>query len=377
MSNENEQVICLNMYLTFVQNIGMFKINEQMEIMNMQTREQEILERALEVFQRETNTQVDVEPFDFHKEKNGADATFGIQLHDGKTKKFLVQVKRTLTDAILTRFAREHGDNLEKWIIVTNYVHRKIAKTMHGLGMQFIDIAGNAHINRPPIIIFLHGYPKQEYAYEETGGVIFGPAGLKVLFALLCKPELLNQNYREIKSATNVALGTVARTMKDLVKHGYLIEMKNKEKKLIRRKELLDKWTDAYAVKIRPKNIIGRYLGANPNFWQQADLTPFNALWGGETAAYLLTQYLKPEIATIYAQRAVNDLILHYKLRRKQEGHVEIRRRFWNFNTVEENRNVVPPLLIYADLVATGIARNIETAKMIYDNHLKKYIGED
>lgn len=134
---------------------------------------------------------------------------------------------------------------------------------------------------------------------------------------------------------------------------------------------------NAYAAKMRQKRIIGRYRAPKPDFWQQADLTRFDALWGGETAAYYLTRYLKPEIITIYTHRPINDLILDLKLRKDDNGDVEIRDKFWTFDTVETNQKLVPPLLVYADLIATEDTRNIQTAKMIYGDYLERYLRED
>jgi hypothetical protein len=37
----------------------------------------------------------------------------------------------------------------------------------------------------------------------------------------------------------------------------------------------------------------------------------------------------------------------------------------------------VPPLLIYADLMATGDAKAIEAAEIIYDNYIARLIRED
>jgi hypothetical protein len=37
---------------------------------------------------------------------------------------------------------------------------------------------------------------------------------------------------------------------------------------------------------------------------------------------------------------------------------------------------MVHPLLVYADLMATGNQRNIETARMIYDQHIIQLVRE-
>src|SRR5438270_141551 len=57
-----------------------------------------------------------------------------------------------------------------------------------------------------------------------------------------------------------------------------------------------------------------------------------------------------------------------------QEGLVEIRRPFWgDALTMEGHPKTVPAALVYADLLATGDARCIETAQMVYDQFLARF----
>jgi hypothetical protein len=61
-------------------------------------------------------------------------------------------------------------------------------------------------------------------------------------------------------------------------------------------------------------------------------------------------------------------------------GHtavVEVRKQFWNFPVDPQHPGLAPPLLVYADLLATGDARCIETAKMIYDENIVRLFAED
>jgi len=51
-------------------------------------------------------------------------------------------------------------------------------------------------------------------------------------------------------------------------------------------------------------------------------------------------------------------------------------RKFWKFEPDWGYPNVTPPILIYADLLATADARNIETAKIIYDKEIARLIGD-
>ena len=102
------------------------------------------------------------------------------------------------------------------------------------------------------------------------------------------------------------------------------------------------------------------------------DLTAFGAYWGGEYGAKQLTRYLKAEHFTIYVQGAPpTALMTDARMRLAIKGNTEILETFWYPELVAPVRNTVPPLLIYADLMATTDPRNLETAKEIYAQFLE------
>jgi len=70
-------------------------------------------------------------------------------------------------------------------------------------------------------------------------------------------------------------------------------------------------------------------------------------------------------------------LVLKNRLRKAEQGNVEILTPFWNFKYELADRDIVPPILVYADLMATGDQRNIETAEMIYEKYIDGFIRED
>ncbi|MCJ7617255.1 MAG: type IV toxin-antitoxin system AbiEi family antitoxin, partial [Desulfobacterales bacterium] len=57
-------------------------------------------------------------------------------------------------------------------------------------------------------------------------------------------------------------------------------------------------------------------------------------------------------------------------LKKDPQGKIEIFQKFWNFDYPWDDKTLVPPLLIYADLIATADDRNIETARIIYDQYI-------
>jgi hypothetical protein len=205
----------------------------------------------------------------------------------------------------------------------------------------------------------------------------FKPAGLRIIYAFLCNPGLENKTYREIAAETGVALGTVDWIMRELKELGFLLDMGKRGQRLIQKENLLQRWVTAYPEQLRPKLPLGRFRGEY-GWWQQKTLDPFKAQWGGEVAAAKLTQYLQPQIITIYATpQELDQLLIKNRLKRDQTGDVEILKRFWKPAEIWKYEDLVHPILIYADLLATGNERNIETAKMIYDQHIVQLIRED
>jgi hypothetical protein len=86
-------------------------------------------------------------------------------------------------------------------------------------------------------------------------------------------------------------------------------------------------------------------------------------------------------VVTIYAKEP-GRIALTHRLRKKPDGNVEILKIFWNFEhlrhtTLMDYTDLVHPILIYADLMATGDARNIETAEIIYEQQLAYFIEKN
>ena len=189
----------------------------------------------------------------------------------------------------------------------------------------------------------------------------------------------INQPYRTIASKAEVALGMVNWVMMELKELGFLLVVgkgKGRKVRLINKERLLERWITAYTEQLRSKLMLGRYRGA-AGWWKEAALDPDRALWGGEVAALKLTGHLNPQEATIYADKEnLAAVLIPHKLKKDPAGDVELLHRFWRQDSVPTNRDMVHPLLVYADLMATGNQRNIETARMIYDRHIIQLVRE-
>ncbi len=344
----------------------------------MKNLEQEILKKALEPFRKLTGLVVETKIEARLAEDKLVDAMIWIPKFNANLH---AEIKPHVTNQTLGAIAYQvkaiNAKAKVRTILVTRYITPQMADRLKEMDMQFLDIAGNAYINLPNMYIFIKGNNTKEGIIKEKPIRAFQPAGLQLIYALLCIPELEKQPYRTMADAANIANGAVTWAIKDLKKLGYIVDMGNKGRVLVKKKELLQRWVNLYAELLRPKLFIGRYKTEDLDWWKRQNITNVNAQFGGETAAAMLTKYLKPQNHTIYTEENYGRLLLQLKLKNDPNGNIEVLKKFWKFNEVRGNNNLVDPVLIYADLLATGDNRNIETAKLIYDKEIVRYIGED
>jgi hypothetical protein len=347
-------------------------------------REEELLDKALQVFKKTTGLNMIAEEIQ-RKELNYAryDAILNLKT-EGFKKQFAAEIKERLNAPALGPIIHQLKQYHPKGILVTDYVNPNMAEKLKEEKIPFIDTAGNVYLNEPPIFVYVKGNRPDEKRRKIRLKRVFQPTGLKILFALLCKPHLVNAPYREIAEEANVALGTVGWVFTDLRNMGFLMDMGKHGRRFADKKKLLDAWVIMYPERLRPKIILGRYAGPTPNWYKNTNLYRYDGLWGGEVGAEKLTNFLRPEIITIYIQtedketildNKINKFLIDNKLRKDPKGNIELLKIFWGFK--RENLDTVPPLLIYADLLATGDARNLETANMIFENELTRFIKQD
>lgn len=334
-----------------------------------------ILHKAIDIFRKNTGLTAHIVPKLRHKDFE-ADATLKIIWQDIEYL-FNVEVRHVTNRGNLGGIVRQLDLFKSKGMIITTYVNPQIADELKKLNIPFMDTAGNAHINEPPLLIFIKGNKPTCAELTVIRPRVFRPAGLQILFALLCNPNLENAPYREITEKANTALGTVGMVMNDLKKLNYLIEIPPGKRRLVRKKDLLNRWITAYPEQLRPKLLIGLYRAENRDWWKDANLHGLHILWGGEVAAARLTEHIRPQNVTVYTDKPVGELLLKYRIRQDPQGDIEILRMFWNFKIEWPHKNMVPPLLTYADLLATGEARNIETARILYEKEIDRLIRED
>jgi hypothetical protein len=314
-------------------------------------------------------------------EQRRADAWIRI----GKGKEhidYLIEAKRAVTPATLGAVVAQLRDLAavagRPTLLVTDYLTPPVAEKLRAHDQQFADAAGNAYLEGPGTLIYVTGRKPQDKRTAPKVGQAFTTNGLKILFALICEPVLAEAPHRAIAAAAGVALGAVPGVLADLQQTGYLL-VGDKRRRLNATKRLLDEWALAYARKMRAKTLYATYNTPNFDTWREWQLDPGQACWGGEPAATLLVRHLKPGVLTIYAEKLPPRLMVEQRMvlagLLRLQPYVEVRKPFWGKALHAEARpDTVPPALVYADLLATGDGRCIETAQMVYDGYLARLL---
>lgn len=336
--------------------------------------EKEMLTQAVKALEKTTGLKIAIlkyEPF-----RVQADAYAKLRVND-KEYEYVVEIKNVDRFAALGQVKHQLEAFIHRPLLIARRLTGEAADKCRELDLNFIDLAGNAYINEPGLLLFIKGQkPKPHEDIEPRKGKRAGtPANLRMVFTLLCKPEMLNAPYREIEKAAGIALGTIGWVFYDLDARGFTLGGTGK-RLLVEKEKLIKEWVINYPIKLRPKLGPQRFRAADTNWWKDINLTNYKAKWGGEFAADKLTHYLKPDFFTLYIeeedfQKHLTRLVINHRLKPDPQGNIEILKTFWNFAGHENTQEIVPPLLVYADLLATNDPRNLETAGMIYERFVK------
>ncbi|RZL06162.1 MAG: hypothetical protein EOO89_24770, partial [Pedobacter sp.] len=279
-----------------------------------------------------------------------------LELKKGKQKYVAPAIcKREIRNINLIQF-QQLKEELGDLIIIAETIYPAIREQLRAMGLNYIDTAGNCYIqNQDWLFVLLDGF-KVEPIVAPRRDKGFTKTGLILIFHFLNHEAYLNVTYRQMAKDYDIALGNINKIVTSLKAQGYLLPYNKKEHKIINKKKLVEEWITEYEQKLKPALLLGefRFMNEFAKDWTKVPLN-FQTQWGGEPAADLLTGYLKPARLTMYTLEKKMDLIKKYKLAPGQ-GNLRVYKKFWKF--IDAEQDIVPPLLVYADLINTGDPRN-------------------
>jgi len=351
--------------------------------MELAGTEYQTLQDAIAALQATTGlkaVKVDVRPVDDNRAHPRADAALTVTLN-GHKQHFVAEIKTIDRRVAAAQIRAQLQEFIEQRypgylpLLITTFVTPDLAEECRRLDLPFLDTVGNLYLPTDTFLADIRGKARPPQPFKDKYRA-HNPAGLKVVFALLCRPALAGAPYREVAQFAQVALGAIGPILNDLTQRGYLQKAKTPVGTLLRKKELLNEWVTYYPANLRPTLRPRRYQ-ADREQLMQLDLETFGDYWGGEYGAEKLTHYLKAEHFLIYTHGTIpTTLMSKARMRLAADGNTEILEMFWHPDLVDRTTDIAPPLLVYADLMATADGRNIEAAKEVYERFLEPIVHQ-
>lgn len=256
-------------------------------------------------------------------------------------------------------------------ILIADILSDNTKKALKANNINYLDTVGNAYIQQQAGLIWLNSQkriPKPELNKDKA----FTKKGLTVVFHLLNDVTLLNKPYRHISAITGASLDTITKVILSLRQQGFVRQKDKKTMYLTDKKRLFEKWADNYENRLKPSLFISSFRFLNieaERNWHNL-LLKETSIWGGEPAADILTDFLRPEIFTLYSTEKKSEIMRNYRLAPDPQGNIKV---YMPFFTIDTSKTLYP-LLVYADMLNSGIARNIEVAERIYEKHVKNIL---
>lgn len=282
----------------------------------------------------------------------------------------------------------KRGFRAKELLLFADYVNPILSHQLKEGGINFIDTAGNMFLKREPgLYVYVEGRKPVVQPKVKTTR-LFQPSGLTMLFGLLLEPESINLSYRDLARTNGVALGTVGWVKRDLREHGYLEPIGKDRFCLVRKKDLLDRWVQGYASRLRPKIFLAEFKAATDDLDESlVNLEKYarehQIRWGlsGGWGADELVHHHRGSQLTLFVEEWPNSAQKELTWLPAEKRPITLLKAFSPriFNSVSQDtaHPVVHPLLIYAELLYQGKDRDLETARLIYSKYLEKAFDKD
>ncbi|GJM33628.1 MAG: hypothetical protein DHS20C18_26290 [Saprospiraceae bacterium] len=273
-------------------------------------------------------------------------------------------VKRRVT---LTQLPFLQEDLPKEGIIIMEYASKSIKEQLRRLGINYLEISGNAYISYDRIYIFID--TNKRIKLEDTdSNAAFSKTGLKVIYHLLSNKDSINYSYRKLGEISGVSIDTIGRVYRELVRDKYFVKVSNRKYKIIDYDRLFKDWVTLFNKTLRPKLKKRSFRFSNNQSIQSLLAANFNGKISGELAAEKLSSYNIAEKANIYVKGSFVDLAMKLDLRPDKNGQITMIEQFWNDSSDNSERIADLPL-VYADLISDPKPRNLETAKLIFNEY--------
>ena len=163
----------------------------------------------------------------------------------GYGRDWLFEVKASSSPGLVSRAAasleRQPADALH--VLVVPFMTPAGEKAAERLGLNWIDLSGNAHIRADQLYIYVAGRPNM-FVNRGRPSSPFAPKSARITRVMLLDPERWWRR-KDLAESTNLDSGHVSRVVKRLIDEG-LLEQEDHRIRPRSREVLLDAWEDEY-----------------------------------------------------------------------------------------------------------------------------------
>jgi hypothetical protein len=330
-------------------------------------KEAEIIEQAAKVLRDRTGLKVSWQLYG--KAEN---RVYGIVIQD-RVMQFIVEYKKFLAAYQVDQIVKAQ-DIRFPLLVLAEQIATPAREQLRKKGIAYLEANGNIFINNPQATIFLDDNKPIKETKPVTNRA-FTKTGLRAVFHLLNNPDAITGTYRQLAAETGIALGNIKYIIDGLAEAGYILPLDKRKVTLKNKKELLERWVAGYRETLKPDLFKGAFrlsLNESRDNWQDINVKELNMEWGGEAAGELITNYLQARVLTLYTSNFTDQQRNQIGLMPDRKGGILVYNKFWNGHG--DSVSTVPSLVVYADLLITDDPRCINTAKLIYDKHIKNQI---
>lgn len=255
-------------------------------------------------------------------------------------------------------------------------VSARNAERLRTLGINYLDANGNAYFRFGTVYIDVRGRvgdPVAELYTEKPATLnLFSPKRAQVIFALISWPELVTAKLHEIAQCAKVSIPFVQKTIADLEAANFIdtVSSGRSGRRLNNRDALIDGWTAAFSAGLASETKTRSFRGdfaltylddEGPVVYVSGEAV---ADWIQRHTTWTLYCDVVPREAAVAGNWTARSL----------EPNIFVRTPFWSEPMGRPGlftgriRNA-PPLLVYADLLASGDPRQHEAARHYRENN--------
>lgn len=311
-----------------------------------------------------------------------------IEITVGGRKRILaVELRRSdpLSRIALDHWMDQRKGSEQDWILLANHVGPKLSRYLREHRINFVDASGNCHLSIDEgHVAYIEGRKRSTPAWESQGT---GRAGTRIQFALLARPELVTRPVREIASASGASKTAASSVLNRLEREG-VIGPTGRDRILLRPDALLQRWLTGYVDRLRPRLVLGRYeartedpdeldrfLGAQLSTHGEDRFVEGSKTirwaWGGAAAEHRLLHYYRGTATVIHFDAPPSTAAKRLGLAPAREGSITFLGVPGPLAFQGTQPNVVHPLLIYSELLATGEERARDAASRVRERYLQ------